>query len=567
VSCTAAGSCIAVGEDDSSTHPIAATEANNAWAAAGEISGLPSGASGGSLSGISCQAGGNCTAVGTAAISGSNQPMAMNVAAGVFGQGTTVAVPSGGTSGTLNSVACTSPGNCAAVGQYVDGSGQTEAMAASETAGSWGQATEIALPAGAAAAQGATLSSIACPGTGSCKAVGSYDNSSGQQTAMLVLQSGATWGQAIQFSLPTGATASQFDSISCTNSSNCTTTGSVVAGTTAPLSATDTAGTWSVASALPVPSGAGSSGSLSAISLAVGCVGASHCDAAGTYPVAAGVGAMTLDSHPSLAVTSTTLPAGAVGKAYSAQIGSSGGTGGNVWTFTGGSLPAGLIFSATGKITGTPTTDQTTTFSVAVHDNASPPDQAAGTVSIRIGPATKPPKTTTGKSGSSSGKGGKKKSKKTKGAKVGGIKVLHGSWVHFTVKCQRQRRCDGRVAVVVIEHFRAKKLIAVNATTHRARGTRTKTVWLGSVRYALRDGKKLTKTIHMNRTGTRLLKAYHHLKAGVALRPASFKRANIVHTVKLHELKAKKHKKHAGKHDGKHDGHHKKDKHKGTHSA
>ncbi len=542
VSCTAAGTCIAVGEDDSSTHPIAAAEANGAWAAAGEVTGLPSGASGGSLSGISCQTGGNCTAVGTAAISGSNQPMAINVAAGVFGQGAKIALPAGATSGTLNSVACTSPGNCSAAGQYTDAGGQTQAMVATESAGSWAQATEVALPTGAAAAQGATLSSIACPASGQCKAVGSYSNSAGQQTAMLVLQNG-TWGQAIQFTLPAGTTASQFDSISCTASTSCTTTGSVVAGTTAPLSATDTGGTWSVASALAPPAGAGSSTTLSAVSLAVGCVGASHCDAAGTYPTAAGAGAMTINSHPSLAITTHSLPAGAVGTHYSAHIATSGGTGGNVWALTGGSLPAGLVFNAlNGTVSGTPTTDQTTTFTVSVKDSASPPDQASGTVSIRIGPATKPPKSTSTKPGKSSGKGSKKHSKKTKGAKVGGLKVLHGSSVRVTVKCLRQRHCDGRVAVVVVEHFRGRKMIAINATTHRTRGTRTKTVWLGSVRYALRGGKKVTKTIHMNRTGTRLLKAHHKLKAGVALRPASFKHATIEHTVKLHELKAKKHK-------------------------
>lgn len=556
VSCTGAGTCIAVGEDDASAHPIAATEASNAWGPAGEVTGLPSGASGGSLSGISCQTGGNCTAVGTAAIGGSDQPMGFSVTAGVFGQGARIPLPSGGTSGTLTSVACTSPGNCFAVGHYVDAGGQTQAMVAAQIAGAWEQVSEVALPAGAAAAQGATLSSIACPASGQCKAVGSYSSASGQQTAMLVLQSAGTWGQAVPLTLPAGATASRLDSISCTTSSACTATGAVLAGTAAPLAATDTGGTWSAGIALQLPSGAISNTSLPLVSLAVGCTGASHCDAAGTYPGASGVGAMTVNSHPSLAITSHSLPAGAVGRHYSARIATSGGTGGNVWTFTGGSLPAGLTFNpATGAVSGTPTTDQTTTFSVSVHDNASPPDQATGTVSIRIGPATKPPKTTKTGTGTSSGKGKGKKSKRPRGAKIGAIKVLHGSDVRLTVKCLRQRHCDGRVAVVVVEHLRGRKVIAINASTHRAHGTRTRTVWLGSVRYALRDGKKVTRTIRLNRTGTRLLKARHKLKAGVALRPASFKHATIEHTVKLHVVKAKKHTKQST---------HKK---KGTHSG
>lgn len=548
VSCTAAGSCTAVGSDDSSgtTHPIAALDSAGTWTTT-ELAG----ADGGSLSGVSCVSG-SCSAVG----SNGGQPLAMNGSGASLAPVPAPTLPSGGTSGVLTAVACTSPGNCSAVGQY-DAAGQTEAMQATETAGIWSAAAPVALPAGAATTgQQATLSSIACPASGQCKAVGSYSNASGQQTAMLVLQSAGTWGQAVPLTLPAGATASRLDSISCTTSSACTATGAVLAGTAAPLAATDTGGTWSAGIALQLPSGAISNTSLPLVSLAVGCTGASHCDAAGTYPGASGVGAMTVNSHPSLAITSHSLPAGAVGRHYSARIATSGGTGGNVWTFTGGSLPAGLTFNpATGAVSGTPTTDQTTTFSVSVHDNASPPDQATGTVSIRIGPATKPPKTTKTGTGTSSGKGKGKKSKRPRGAKIGAIKVLHGSDVRLTVKCLRQRHCDGRVAVVVVEHLRGRKVIAINASIHRAHGTRTRTVWLGSVRYALRDGKKVTRTIHLNRTGTRLLKARHKLKAGVALRPASFKHATIEHTVKLHVVKAKKHTKQST---------HKK---KGTHSG
>jgi hypothetical protein len=402
------------------------------------------------------------------------------------------------------------------------------------------------------------VNAISCPSGGHCIAAGSYVNGAGQTAAMVFTQ-GAT--QAAELSVPAGVIAATLDSISCTSSTSCTATGSAVAGSGAvvPLATTDTGGAWSAGVALPQPSGAVPSGSLSAITLAVGCTAAEQCHAAGTYPASAGIGAMALASHPSLVITSHTLSAGAIGTRYSAKIATSGGTGGNVWALTGGSLPAGLTFNAsTGTVSGTPTTDQTTTFSVSVHDNATPADQAAATLSITIGPQTKPTKTTT-KKGGSSGKGSKK-SKKPKGAKVGSVKVLHGSQVRFTVTCLRQKHCDGRVAVVIVEHLRGKKVIAINASTHRARGTRTRTVWLGSIRYKLRDGKKLTHTIHLDKTGARLLKAKHKLKAGVALRPASFKHATIEHTVKLHVIKPKKHKHH------KKTGTHKKKK-KGTHSA
>ncbi len=137
---------------------------------------------------------------------------------------------------------------------------------------------------------------------------------------------------------------------------------------------------------------------------------------------------------------------------------------------------------------------------------------------------------------------------------------MHGSAVSVKVKCVGQRHCNGRVAVVVVEHLRGKRVIAINSSTHRAKGTRTKTVWLGSARYALRNGHNVTRTIHLNRTGARLLKAKHKLHVGVALRPASSKRATIEHRVKLHQPKHKKHKKH--KKHRKHS-----TKKKGTHSA
>jgi hypothetical protein len=531
VSCIAAGSCTAVGSDDAEGHPIVATDTTGTWSAATELAGT------GSLTGISCLVGNACSAVG----SDSGQPMAMNGTGGALTRVTAPTLPTGATSGTLTSVACTTPGNCVAAGNYVDAGGHTQAMLATEAAGAWGQAAEVTLPTGAAAAQDATLNSISCPTSGHCIAVGGYVNGASQTAAMIDTQ-GAT--QAVALALPAGATASTLDSISCPTGTSCTATGSVVAGTVAPMGVTDSGGTWSAGTALPTPSGAVSSGTLSAITLAVGCTAAQQCEAAGTYPVSAGVGAMALDSHPSLSITTHSLPAGAIASHYSARLATSGGTGGNVWTLTAGSLPAGLVFnSATGTISGTPTTEQTTTFSVSVHDNAAPADQAAATLSIRIGPQTKPTKPTT-KKGGSSGKGSTKKSKKTRGAKVGGVKVLHGTEVRFTVKCLRQKHCDGRVAVVIVEHLRGKKVIAINASTHRARGTRTRTIWLGSYRYRLRSGKKVTRTIHLNRTGSRLLKAKHTLKAGVALRPASFKHATIEHTVKLHEPKPKKHKHH-----------------------
>ena len=58
---------------------------------------------------------------------------------------------------------------------------------------------------------------------------------------------------------------------------------------------------------------------------------------------------------PPLNVTTTSLPNGTAGTAYSQTLAASGGTGGNTWSITSGSLPDGLTLAAGGTISGTPT--------------------------------------------------------------------------------------------------------------------------------------------------------------------------------------------------------------------
>ncbi|HTK75119.1 MAG TPA: putative Ig domain-containing protein, partial [Gemmataceae bacterium] len=72
---------------------------------------------------------------------------------------------------------------------------------------------------------------------------------------------------------------------------------------------------------------------------------------------------------PTLTVTTATLPNATVGVAYSQTLAASGGSGGNAWTISAGSLPAGLNLSAAGAITGTPTATGASNFTVRVADN------------------------------------------------------------------------------------------------------------------------------------------------------------------------------------------------------
>ena len=91
-----------------------------------------------------------------------------------------------------------------------------------------------------------------------------------------------------------------------------------------------------------------------------------------------------------LAITTTSLPSGQVGAAYSgATLASTGGTAPVTWSVTSGSLPAGLsLVPATGSVTGTPTASGTTTFTVTATDSSSPIAQSVSTnLSVTVQPS------------------------------------------------------------------------------------------------------------------------------------------------------------------------------------
>ena len=78
---------------------------------------------------------------------------------------------------------------------------------------------------------------------------------------------------------------------------------------------------------------------------------------------------ITIVSAPAdLVITTTTLPGGTVGTAYSQTLAATGGITPYSWSISSGTLPAGLsIGSSTGLISGTPTTPGTSNFTVRVH--------------------------------------------------------------------------------------------------------------------------------------------------------------------------------------------------------
>ena len=83
-----------------------------------------------------------------------------------------------------------------------------------------------------------------------------------------------------------------------------------------------------------------------------------------------------------VSITTTTLPAGVVGTAYSQQVTANGGVAPLTYTATG--LPAGLTISSTGLITGTPTASGTSSAVITVTDSNSPKATDTKTISLII---------------------------------------------------------------------------------------------------------------------------------------------------------------------------------------
>lgn len=88
-----------------------------------------------------------------------------------------------------------------------------------------------------------------------------------------------------------------------------------------------------------------------------------------------------------LSVTTTMLPNGALGAAYSATVQATGGQAPYAWSITSGALPPGLSLSATsGTISGTPTGAGTFNFTLRATDSGAPLQQATQALSIQILP-------------------------------------------------------------------------------------------------------------------------------------------------------------------------------------
>ncbi len=103
---------------------------------------------------------------------------------------------------------------------------------------------------------------------------------------------------------------------------------------------------------------------------------------------------LRLTTLPALVITTSDLPDGLVASAYSATVNATGGLKPYTWALTGGALPAGLMLSASGTISGTPTASGNALVQLTVTDAGGQSKtvtysffiNGAGTLTITSGP-------------------------------------------------------------------------------------------------------------------------------------------------------------------------------------
>jgi hypothetical protein len=222
------------------------------------------------------------TSIATLAVPAAALSAAAAPASGRAWHAIEVRPPAHSLSAEFFSLSCPGPGSCEAGGAYL---GQDTlglaAIAATESAGTWGAARPIPMPAGA---QDSMVNGIACVAVRSCVAVGQFRPSNGPDHAFIATRSGRAWARARQVLLPAGAISAGLGAVTCTAPGTCVAVGGgfhTASGSLAPMVVTESHGRWARPKQLQVP--AHDMFGLSSVS----CTSTGSCVAVGGGPFAA----------------------------------------------------------------------------------------------------------------------------------------------------------------------------------------------------------------------------------------------------------------------------------------
>jgi len=288
VACPSATLCVAVGGYTNPTgQSLALVQTWNG--AKWTMSNTPAvaGATGASLSSVSCTSVTSCVAVGTWTNKyGFQNTLAESWAGTTWKVMTTVNVHLAQSS-VLNSVKCVSSGSCVAVGASSQQIGSNSVGLIERLIGS---AWSIVASPKLSGATDTSLSAVSCSSSSACTAVGFYMKRDGVQWSLVERLVGTAW-TILMFPEPAGATNSYLDAVVCAGSVACIAAGtySLSDGTNRGLVDEWSGSTWTPQATPSLPAGK----SMMISSLA--CVTISTCTAAGvTFPSGGSASAMAM---------------------------------------------------------------------------------------------------------------------------------------------------------------------------------------------------------------------------------------------------------------------------------
>lgn len=294
--CPAAGDCVALGRyvnGSGRTQGLIETETNGAWTASElDLHGLASAYYlDPQTTALACSSVGNCAGVGTFLDGSTHDQGLLETETNSAWTASEVNLSSLGAYANpeveLDSVSCPSDGNCVAVGRYYDSSGYRQGLLVTETNGTWSASRATLTGLGAATEPLITLTSVSCSGTQSCVAVGAYENAANHYLPLILTDAAGTWTAAsVDLSaLPSLDTdpAAQLVSVSCASAGNCGAVGEYTDASYADKSllVTESGGVWSKASVATPPADAGATDPV--FPSGISCATPGNCTAVGTY--------------------------------------------------------------------------------------------------------------------------------------------------------------------------------------------------------------------------------------------------------------------------------------------
>lgn len=232
ISCTGNGYCTLGGiyvDGNGDDQAFVASQVAGVWATATLVPGLEQLNVDGqaAILSVSCASPGNCSAAGRFQTSNHQQGFAATQVGGLWAPA--AAIPglnelSGDRSSRVESISCTSPGNCVAGGTYIGDGDRDQGFVASQVGGIWGSAMAVPGLTELNTLGDASVDIVSCTSPGNCTAGGTYGGDGWSYQSFVVAQIDGVWGTAIPLpglSALTTGTGASLRALDCSSDGNC----------------------------------------------------------------------------------------------------------------------------------------------------------------------------------------------------------------------------------------------------------------------------------------------------------------------------------------------------------